>query len=314
MKKFEQHSLSAVFPPLGDEEFKLLCDDIDQNGIREPLTLFEGKIIDGWNRYRACQELNIVNPPTRSYTGTDPVGLVVSLNLHRRHLTPSQRAMSIAKLVDFVDVQGLASDSLKDLQHGNFTTPPVDEPVKKLVDFVDIQGLASDSLKDLQHGNFTTPPVDKPVKKTTLEEAAALAQVSKSSMQAAKIVVKEGDQKIQDDVLSGKISVHEAKKKVEGDKAEKPETENKKSKKIDEEIYLELQKKYEEQVDLNQSLAHELSAMQAVGDGNGVEEIKNLHQQIESLIRARDDWQNRYSEAVKQIRTLETKIKKLESR
>jgi hypothetical protein len=280
MKKFEQHSLSAVFPPLGDEEFKLLCDDIDQNGIREPLTLFEGKIIDGWNRYRACQELNIVNPPTRSYTGTDPVGLVVSLNLHRRHLTPSQRAMSIAKLVDFVDVQGLASDSLKDIQHGNFTTPPVDEPVKK----------------------------------TTLEEAAALAQVSKSSMQAAKIVVKEGDQKIQDDVLSGKISVHEAKKKVEGDKAEKPETENKKSKKIDEEIYLELQKKYEEQVDLNQSLAHELSAMQAVGDGNGVEEIKNLHQQIESLIRARDDWQNRYSEAVKQIRTLETKIKKLESR
>ena len=280
MKKFEQHSLSAVFPPLGDEEFKLLCDDIDQNGIREPLTLFEGKIIDGWNRYRACQELNIVNPPTRSYTGTDPVGLVVSLNLHRRHLTPSQRAMSIAKLVDFVDIQGLASDSLK----------------------------------DLQHGNFTTPPVDKPVKKTTLEEAAALAQVSKSSMQAAKIVVKEGDQKIQDDVLSGKISVHEAKKKVEGDKAEKPETEKKKSKKIDEEIYLELQKKYEEQVDLNQSLAHELSAMQAVGDGNGVEEIKNLHQQIESLIRARDDWQNRYSEAVKQIRTLETKIKKLESR
>jgi hypothetical protein len=45
--------------------------------------LYEGQILDGRNRARACEALGI-EPETRVYAGDDPVGFVISRNLHRR--------------------------------------------------------------------------------------------------------------------------------------------------------------------------------------------------------------------------------------
>ena len=64
----------------------------EKNGVREPISLYNGQIIDGRNRYRACCDLGIT-PPTREWDGNgSPVNFVVSANLHRRHLTTSQKA------------------------------------------------------------------------------------------------------------------------------------------------------------------------------------------------------------------------------
>ena len=60
--------------------------------IRTPIWLYHGQILDGRNRYRACQQLGSVCP-MRVYAGEDPVGFVISMNLQRRHVDESQRGM-----------------------------------------------------------------------------------------------------------------------------------------------------------------------------------------------------------------------------
>lgn len=64
-------------------EFDELVADIKAHGVREPIWLFESKILDGRNRYSAAQGAG-VDCPTRSYDGDDPLSFVVSANLRRR--------------------------------------------------------------------------------------------------------------------------------------------------------------------------------------------------------------------------------------
>lgn len=95
--KYADHELAAIFPLMTDAELASLAEDIDANGLRDAIWLFEGKILDGRNRYRACA-LKDVDPRFEQYKGKDPLGFVVSKNLHRRHLTTSQRAMIAASV------------------------------------------------------------------------------------------------------------------------------------------------------------------------------------------------------------------------
>lgn len=87
----EFHPIANVFPLIDGREFDELADDIRANGVREPVILYEGQILDGRNRYRASQIAG-VDCPMQTYQGDDPVGFVVSLNLRRRHLSEGQRA------------------------------------------------------------------------------------------------------------------------------------------------------------------------------------------------------------------------------
>ena len=59
------------------------CRRHKAHGVREPIWLFESKILDGRNRYSAAQGAG-VDCPTRSYDGDDPLSFVVSANLRRR--------------------------------------------------------------------------------------------------------------------------------------------------------------------------------------------------------------------------------------
>jgi ParB-like chromosome segregation protein Spo0J len=80
--------------------FDELVADIGEHGLREPIVLHpDGSILDGRNRYAACQ-LAGVEPRTVLWTGAPgtEVAFVLSANLHRRHLSESQRAMVAAKI------------------------------------------------------------------------------------------------------------------------------------------------------------------------------------------------------------------------
>jgi len=86
------HELAKYFPILEGEEFDLLVQDIKEHGQLEPIVTVKGEILDGVNRYRACEQLGI-EPITEEYQGDDALSYVISINIRRRHLTESQRAM-----------------------------------------------------------------------------------------------------------------------------------------------------------------------------------------------------------------------------
>jgi hypothetical protein len=87
-----------MFPLLTGAEFDAFAADIKVNGLREKITLFEGKILDGRNRYRATFKAGI-EPQFEEFKGDDPAAFVISRNIHRRHLTPKLKRDLIAKLL-----------------------------------------------------------------------------------------------------------------------------------------------------------------------------------------------------------------------
>lgn len=102
---YEPHPIASLIPPMSAEEYEALKADIRQNGQQEPIIIYENKIIDGRHRYRACVELGI-NPLVREWDGSGSlISLIYSLNVHRRHLTPSQRAALAVDLLPAIEAE-----------------------------------------------------------------------------------------------------------------------------------------------------------------------------------------------------------------
>ena len=92
--QYEPHPYADLFPYLSEPELADLANDIAENGLREPIVLYRGEILDGRNRYKACLKAG-VEPTFIEFEGDDEDALkaVLSWNLHRRHLTSSQLAV-----------------------------------------------------------------------------------------------------------------------------------------------------------------------------------------------------------------------------
>lgn len=102
---YELHPLCTLFPRVTGAEFTALCDDIRANGLRHPIVLHDGMILDGGNRYRACLEV-AVEPKFIQHAGGGIVSFVLSANLHRRHLSAGQQAAIVASAQDWAQAQG----------------------------------------------------------------------------------------------------------------------------------------------------------------------------------------------------------------
>jgi ParB-like chromosome segregation protein Spo0J len=100
-ESYQFHSVASIFPLMAEHELEELANDIRSHGLREPIWLHADQIIDGRNRYLACQIAG-VEPAYREWDGNGSlVAFVVSLNLHRRHLDTSQRAMVAGRIASF---------------------------------------------------------------------------------------------------------------------------------------------------------------------------------------------------------------------
>lgn len=114
-----------IFPEAKPEDFARLRDDILQSGFDEsqPITIYEGAILDGWNRKRACDEIGI-DPPTTTFEGTasEAIAFVMRTN-KRRNLSSAQWATVAAEAEELMgaiaeateeDRRKIQADSLRE--------------------------------------------------------------------------------------------------------------------------------------------------------------------------------------------------------
>lgn len=91
------HPYAEAWPMLGDDELAELAEDIAANGLRSPIVSFDGLILDGRNRFAACQQAKV--PPAFSeFEGTadEALAFVQSVNNARRHQSKGSLAASWA--------------------------------------------------------------------------------------------------------------------------------------------------------------------------------------------------------------------------
>ena len=109
------HSAAELLPRMSDTELNELGDDIRRRGLQTPIAILVGedgadRLLDGISRLDAMElvglpvvvdgELNSEIVPTQNVAGNvDPVGYVLSANVHRRHLTGEQKRALIEKVL-----------------------------------------------------------------------------------------------------------------------------------------------------------------------------------------------------------------------
>lgn len=95
-----------IFPEANAEDFARLLDDIRTNGFdkKHPVTLYQGEVLDGWNRTKVCDELRI-SPPTVTFDGTDAEAIAFVMRTNkRRNLNKGQWACIAAEAEDLLAV------------------------------------------------------------------------------------------------------------------------------------------------------------------------------------------------------------------
>jgi hypothetical protein len=101
MSELQFHPAANIFPMMADDEFRSLRANIKRNGLLKAIVLYQGMILDGRNRYRACGEEGVEYRAVeyKDLSGITPQEWVWSMNAERRHLTSGQRAAAAAELL-----------------------------------------------------------------------------------------------------------------------------------------------------------------------------------------------------------------------
>jgi hypothetical protein len=168
------HDFAAMFPMAAESELLEMANDIRQRGLICPIITLDGKVLDGRNRLAAC-EIAEVTPRFQPYSGSDPLADVVSWNLKRRHLSPSQLAALAVEL-----------------------KPMFEERAKERM---------AEGGRDKGMANLPYPPLDKG---TARDQAAAAVGVSGRTVQDAENVRKESPEMF-GEVKAGRMTVNAAK-------------------------------------------------------------------------------------------------------
>jgi hypothetical protein len=196
----EYHEYANIYRMLPEKELQALADDMKAKGQLLHITSYEGKILDGRNRYRAC-EIAGIEPRIEPYTGDDPLGLIASLNDHRRHDTDNERALVGARMANL---------KRGDMGKGGLDRPmgrPKDQPAITIERAAELSG---SSAKNIQRA--------KPIVQSGIPELQDMAESGEVSIRAASEVAKLPEEEQRKAVAGGVQGVKDAAKKPDSRK------------------------------------------------------------------------------------------------
>jgi hypothetical protein len=212
--KYKIHPFAETYPPMSAAELEALTEDIAARGLQRPITLYQGQILDGRNRYIACERAK-VEPTFEEYTGDDPLGHANSLNLNR-DLTSGQRAMIAARQWR---MNGVTTDKGKGPRSKAEELQTVTLGIKDLAKHFRASNSSISQARDLL---YSAPDLAAQVESCSLSLADAYQQLQerkKQSAQKARDAEKLG--KYRELVSEGKITWEEAtQKRVEEEREE----------------------------------------------------------------------------------------------
>ena len=158
------------------EDFQGLKDSIENIGVQNPITIFEGMVVDGWNRYKAANELGMDCPSKDLDNWIDPVAFVRAQNKDRRHLPLSAWALIEVSLREWKPSHRPDKGEL---------SSPLQASNQEMADAVGVTKRTIQQAKAVQSN--ATPEVIAAVKsgEIGLPKAAAIAKLPKEEQAAA---------------------------------------------------------------------------------------------------------------------------------
>lgn len=185
MNRPEFHPLAAIFPMMAEAELQELASDIAGRGLEQPIVRDrDGRILDGRNRFLAC-EIAHVAPVFETYEGDDALGYVISLNLKRRHLSESQRAMVAAKIANLTRGGDRKSDDqTANLRFDPLPPPPVTQ--RAAADMLNVSERAVSDAKRVQRDGI--PELAEAVERDEIAVSRA-AEIAKAPPEEQRRVV-----------------------------------------------------------------------------------------------------------------------------
>jgi len=168
------HPAAEIFPLLTSIDMANLAKSIREDGQKFPIIVHEGLILDGRNRFRACQ-ISGIDPWTEEWDGEgSPTAFVIAANLHRRHLDESQRGIVAGRATKMFEAE------------------------------------AAERQRESWKNRGRDVPANLPERGEAREKAAALLNVSPRTAENGKRVVDRGVPELVEAVERGEVSVSAA--------------------------------------------------------------------------------------------------------
>lgn len=271
----KQHPLSSAFPAMQDNEYQSLVDSIAEIGVQNPITIFEGMVIDGWHRYTAANQAGMACP-TVDLGDVDPRDFVLAQNKARRHITQGQLGLATT-----------ACYAWRPAGNPTFAQSGTGDPIAKTnAELAAIAGIGIRSIKQAKAVQKTaTPEIQEAVKRGDigLPKAAAIAKLPASEQAAAlaKPLSKPAKVEVEDSAYTGPSDseILEAQNGVDAE-------------------MLALQVL----IDADDKL------------GAAVQEVKRLHLELAAVKSQRDGYMNQANELIRRVKSLKKMLDKAQGK